>query len=210
MPDFSDHIKIIVGLLAIVNPPSVVPVFLQLTEGQGEFRRHRFAFVAGMTVAGVLVVAALVGRYILEGLGIGTDSFKVGGGILLLMTAIAMMQGELSKSKQSPEEAVEAGAKDEVAVVPLGIPLLAGPGAITTVILNSEQAGSAQQIAVLYGGIVLVALATWGTLRLAGKMQEILGRTGINIIGRVMGLLLAAIAIEFIAKGLAALLPGLG
>lgn len=210
MQEFSHHIKVIVGLLAIVNPPSVVPFFLEITRGDSPVRRARFALVAATTVAGVLLVSALVGKYILEGLGIGTASFRVGGGILLLMTAIAMMQGEIARSKQSPEEAAEAGEKDEVAAVPMGIPLLAGPGAITTVILSADQATTTEAYLVLYLAIALVAFSTWGTLRLAGRMRELLGRTGINIIGRVMGLLLAAIAVEFIARGLKQLLPGLG
>ncbi len=203
------YLKMFLGLAAIVNPVGAIPVFITLTEKLSVEERHRAARTTAFVVGGVLCASALVGQQILEFFAIGIPSFQVGGGILLLLIAISMMYGETVEAKHTAEEAAEAAAKDDVAAVPLGVPLLAGPGAISTVILIANESRDAGARIALVFGTLLIAVVVWGTLRLAVRIGPRLGRTGVNIFTRLMGLLLAAMATEFIARGLLELFPGL-
>jgi multiple antibiotic resistance protein len=136
-------------------------------------------------------------------------SFRVGGGILLLFMAVAMLQARHSCIQQAPEEAREAEEKEQIAVVPLAISLLAGPGAISTMIVYAYQARWWVDTVFSLIASVLVAVYVWLVLRLADPISRLLGKTGINIVTRLMGLVLAAVAVEFMIKGLVQLLPGL-
>ena len=149
------------------------------------------------------------GQDILEVFGVRIASFQIGGGILALLMAIDMLQARVSPSKQTREEAREAGSRESVGVVPLGIPLLAGPGSISLAIVGAQQAPGASEMIALTAAVLLLGAITWLVLRAAEPLGRVLGRTGINIITRLMGLVLAAIAIEFIATGMADLFPGL-
>ncbi|MGE5248237.1 MAG: MarC family protein [Verrucomicrobiota bacterium] len=209
MLSWTEYLKIFIALLAIVNPIGSVPLFLSLTENQAQEERYRTATIAAVTTAAVLAGACLFGDAILRLFGVGIDSFRVGGGILLLLMAISMFHAEQSRSRQTPEEAVEAEERTAVAVVPLAIPLLSGPGAISTMIIYTTQGKGPAHIAILVGGSVLVGAIVWVSLRLAIPIGRFLGRTGINIATRLMSLLLAAIAVEFIAGGIGGLFPGL-
>lgn len=141
--------------------------------------------------------------------GISVASFRVGGGILVLLTAISMMNARISPVKQTPEESKEAEGKENVAVVPLAVPLLAGPAAISTVIIFTHRYPNPQSKLYLIASILLVTGLVWLSLRLSIPLSKKLGRTGLNNITRIMGLLLSAIAVEFIASGLLELFPGL-
>ena len=196
------------GLLAILNPIGAVPIFLGLTLGQGPDQRRRSARYAALAVAVVLVVAVWAGEAILGFFGVRIASFRVGGGILILLMAIAMLQARTSPSKQTQEEAEEAGTRDSVGVVPIGVPLLAGPGAISLVIVDAQHAAIGGRF-VLSATIVVVAAIAWAALLAAGPIGRGLGRTGINIFTRLMGLLLAAVAVEYIATGMLELFPAL-
>ncbi|MBI5042051.1 MAG: NAAT family transporter, partial [Gammaproteobacteria bacterium] len=158
----------------------------------------------------VLVVALLMGESLLNFFGISLDSFRVAGGILILLMAISMLHGGISPAKQTSEEAQDAEEKDNIAVVPLGMPLLAGPGAISTIIIYSHRGHGLLHLALLLSIALSLALLTWVALRAAPAIAERLGRTGLNIVTRIMGLILAAIGVEFMAGGLKQLLPGLG
>lgn len=209
MLEWTEYIKIFVAILVIVNPLGAVPFYISLTTNMPFAERRKIPDVTAYSIAIVLVGAALVGELLLRFFGISIASFKVGGGILLMLMAISMMQARQSRSRQTPEEAIEAEEKESVAVVPLAIPLLAGPGAISTVIIYSSQSSHPLHYVLIMSSGLLVALAVWGALLSAEKVAQLLGRTGINIAMRIMGILLAAIAVEFIASGAGSLLPGL-
>jgi multiple antibiotic resistance protein len=209
MLSWTVYLKILIAMLAIVNPIGSVPLFISLTDNQGKAERYRTATIASITTAAVLAGAVLFGDGVLRLFGVSIASFRVGGGILLLLMAISMFHAEHSRSRQTPEEAVEAEERGGVAVVPLAIPLLSGPGAISTMIIYTTQGQGPAHTAILVGGSLMVGAVVWVSLRLAIPIGSFLGRTGINIATRLMSLLLAAIAVEFIAGGIGQLLPGL-
>lgn len=201
------YLKIFTALLAIVDPIGSVPIFISLTENQEQSERYRTASIAAITMAAVLIGACLFGNSVLYMFGISIASFRVGGGILLLLVAVSMFHAK--RSRQTPEEVIEASERGGLAVVPLAVPLLSGPGAISTMIIYSAQGQGPAHIAILVAGSILLGVIVWVSLRLAVPIGNILGRTGINIVTRLMSLLLAAIAVEFIVGGLGKLLPGL-
>jgi len=209
MVDWTEYVKFFTGLLAIVNPIGAIPMFLSLTTSQSRRERNRTSLLAATTVLLVLAVSLVMGEAILHFFGITIASFRVAGGILILLIAISMMHAKLSAVKQTEEETLDAAEKDSIAVVPIGLPLLAGPGAISTIILFAHRDSSLTHY--LIGGIeiLLLAISIWLSFRLAPTIGKLLGKTGINIITRIMGLIIAALGVEFIANGLKQLLPGL-
>jgi multiple antibiotic resistance protein len=204
-----EYVKIFTAILVIVNPIGAVPVFLTMAGGQSQQERCGIARLAAFSVAVVLVAACVFGESLLRFFGISMASFRVGGGILVMLIAIAMFHAQLSWSKATPEETKEAEQKADVAVVPLAIPLLAGPGAISTVIIFADQSSAWAHKGCLTVTCVMVAITIWISLRMAIPIGAWLGKTGINIVTRLMSLLLAAIAVEIIVGGLDMLLPGL-
>lgn len=208
---WAEYVKILVAVIVIVNPFGAIPAFVSLTGCQSARDRQATARVTAIAVCIVLVLACLLGESLLRFFGISMASFRVGGGILVMLLAVTMFNAQLSGSKHTPEEAKEAQEKNDVAVVPLAVPLLSGPGAISTIIIYIDQAPEPAWIhhAVMIGICVIVALSVWITLRLAIPIGTALGKTGINILTRLMGLILAAIAVEITAGGLGKLLPGL-
>ena len=209
MLEWTEYAKIFLALLVIVNPVGAVPLFAAMTADNNEGEKKRIARTSSTAVAIVLIVAAVGGQPLLAFFGITIASFKVGGAILILLLAISMMHGEQSKEKQTPAEAREAEDKERIAVVPLAIPLLSGPGAISTIIIYATAQSSMAHLAAIIACGVLVALVTWIALRVATPVSQWLGKTGVNIAMRLMGLLLAAVAVEIFASGIVVLLPGL-
>ena len=207
MLDFAEYLKIFVGLLAIVNPFGAIAIFISITADENSSQRRKTINQAAYGVSIILLVALFFGEWLLQFFGITIDSFRVGGGILILLMAIAMLQAKTSLVRQTEEEADESVAKESVAIVPLAMPLLAGPGAISTVILAAHKASSIPHYMVIAVGIILLSLVIWGVLRLSPWITERISATGINIFTRIMGLILAAIAIEFIANGIKGLFP---
>ncbi len=207
--DVALYVKALVGLLAVVDPLGVVPVFLALCPGRGTAQQRMVARRAAVAVAVILLLGLWAGELLLQLLGISLPAFRVGGGLLILLMAVSMMHAHLSAGRQTREEADEAGTRADVAVVPLAMPLLSGPGAISLVIVEAHQAGGWTGKLLLSLVVLAVAAAVWAVLRLAGPLGERLGVTGLNIATRVMGLLLAAIAVQMIAAGLRELFPGL-
>jgi len=210
MLDFAEYVKIFVALLVIVNPIGTMPMFLGLTQKHSVADKKRIARIASISVAIVLTVSAVLGEHLLGLFGITIASFKVGGAILILLLAISMMHAAPSGEQQTPEEAKEAEDKESVAVVPLAIPLLSGPGAISTTIIYAAQSSSLVHLGAVIACCLLVALTTWVALRAATPIGSRFGKTGINVVNRIMGLLLAAVAVEIFASGIVVLLPGLG
>ncbi|MDE2196047.1 MAG: YchE family NAAT transporter [Gammaproteobacteria bacterium] len=209
MSAWAEYLKFFAGLLAILNPVGVIPIFINLTQNQTAGERNRTAFMAAVTVGVVLGVALLAGELILNFFGISVASFQVGGGILILLNSLSMLQAKMGPTRQTEEEAQETVEKEQVAVVPLGVPLTAGPGAISTVILYGHRPALFGRYVVLLIGIAVVAVIVWTAFRLAPLISRALSRTGINIVTRLMGLIMAAIGIEFIAAGMRVLFPAL-
>ena len=198
-----------IALFAIVNPIGTLPVFMSATHGWSAQDRARTVKLVALTVFLVLAMSSLLGDRILAFFSISIPSFQVGGGILLMLIAISMMHGRQSYARQTPEEALAAANRDEVAVVPLGIPLLAGPGAISSMIIAAQQSGNFWGHASLIVPAAAVSALVGLILALSGPIAHRLGTIGINVVTRLMGLILAAMAVEFIARGAAALFPGL-
>lgn len=209
MTEWAYLFKIGIALFAIVNPIGTVPVFVSATDGWSAQDRARTAKIAALTVFLVLVSSAFFGDQILKFFSISIPSFQVGGGILLMLIAISMMHGKQSGTRQTPEEAQEVADRQVIAIVPLSIPLLAGPGAISNMIIAAQQRSSFWGHLSLAIPVAVVCLLIWVILRLAGNIADKLGTIGINIVTRLMGLILAAMAVEFIARGIAGLFPAL-
>jgi multiple antibiotic resistance protein len=198
---WNEYVQIIIAIIVIIDPLGAIPIFISLTADQSNAERKRTAYVASFSVAIILIISCLIGEWILRLFGISIASFRIGGGILLLLMSIAMMNARVSPAKRTDSEAEEAHGKGNVAVVPLAIPLLAGPGAISLVIIYAEKVTGALNTGFLILSCVIVAAIMWGALRLAMPISRVLGQTGINIATRIMGLILAAISIEFMASG---------
>lgn len=208
--DFFELSKSAFALFAIVDPIGVIPIFLMATQGYTLAQSHHAARVAALTVLGVLTLFIFAGEPLLMFLGIRLAAFSVAGGLLLLLLALSMVQAHVSPQRQTEDEAAEAEEKDSVGAVPLGVPLLAGPGAITHVIVAAGTAqGNVMQQGMLLIPVALVALSVWLAFRAAPMIARRLGRTGIHVVTRLMGLIIAAISIEMIASGLGMLFPGL-
>jgi len=207
MLELSAYVKIFIAILAILNPFGVLPLFLTLTGASPDAERKKIARTVGLSVAGVLALTALVGDTVLRLFGISIASFQVGGSILLLLMAISMMFARESADKT--ESSAVAQDLRSVAVVPLSVPLLAGPGSISTIIIYANLAASPLHIGIIILCIAAAALLVWVVLRLASRIGRFIGPLGLSIVSRLMGLLLAAIAVEFFAKGIVKLLPGL-
>jgi multiple antibiotic resistance protein len=208
-PEYMLYAKALIGVLAIVNPLGAIPIFLSLCSGRTPAQCLQVARRSAVAVAVILILATWAGDIILEFFGIGIPAFRVGGGLLILLMAINMLHARQCHTRQSPEEVEEADNSENIAVVPLALPLMAGPGAISLVIIDAHQAANWSGRLILSAGIIIVAIAVWLALRLATPIGEKLGITGLNIATRVMGLLLAAIGVQMIASGLVKLLPGL-
>jgi multiple antibiotic resistance protein len=207
--DWHAWLHMLVGLVVIVNPLLAVSAFSALARDESPPQRRATAHRAALTVGLVLSASALGGQALLRLFGISLPAFQAGGGILILLMAIAMLHAQMSGARHTDEEADEAQARDQVGVVPLGIPLLAGPGAMSTVIIYAHGGVGWLHLGVLVAEIWLVAGLVWLALHLGETVDRALGTTGLNIATRIMGLLLAAIAVGFVSQGLKALLPGL-
>jgi multiple antibiotic resistance protein len=201
-----DYLRFFVTLTAVLDPFLAIPIFLTVTSDPG--RRARLALVVSITVFAVLVGSIVFGEALLKLIGASIPAFQVGGGLVLLLMALSMLNAQAGSMRQSSAEAAELESGEQFGVVPLAVPLLAGPGAISTAII-AAQPGGAAHAAALSGCVALVCLLLWGVLRVADAVGPRMGRTGLNIITRLLGLLLAAIAIQTMAEGLRALFPGL-
>jgi len=165
--------------------------------------------VVAVTVFIVLALSALLGDTILALVGASLAAFRVGGGLVLLLMALAMLNAQAGGVRQSEAEAAELESGELRGVVPLAIPLLAGPGAISTTIIAAEKGAGIAHLSVILGCIAAVSLLTWVVLRAANAIGDRFGTTGLNIATRLLGLLLAALAIQTMAEGLRELFPGL-
>lgn len=202
MEYWNEYARFFTALFVILDPFAAIPVFLSLTVGYTQIERNRIALRTAVTVSGVLIISALFGESILTGLGTSLASFRVGGGMILVLMALVTLHGQASR------EPVDLIDRDAIAIVPLAIPLMAGPGAISTVIIESHRGGVFSGHAFFVIGIILlVSLILWVMLRMAVPIGHRLGPMGMSIMNRLLGLILVAIGIEIMANGLKDLFP---
>ena len=206
-------LKPLITLLAIVNPLAIVPFFIHYTQGFSRAQRRNTVWVSSVSAFVVIAISALLGLQILEFFGISLASFQVGGALLLLISSLNMLNAQPAEAKTTTHE-LEDGAEKaaqgaSIAVVPLTIPLLTGPATMSTVVIYADKAKTFLQLGTLVGYGVVIALATALCFSLAEPIARVLGKTGINVMTRLMGLILAALAVEVMADGLSKLFPAL-
>lgn len=212
MLELSDYIQAIIGIMAIFSPFAAIPIFISLTASNSEEEKRATAKTAAFSAGIAGLVSVWIGQYVLHFFGITMPSFKIAGGILLLLMSINMLNAKVPKAKNTKKELKEAQRNSnikEIAVVPLAIPLIAGPGAISTIIIFSQKSSSILHLFMMSAIIIAIVFYIWFALRMSTVITKKFGITGINIISRVMGLILAAISIEFITSGLITVFPGL-
>jgi len=204
---FSSLINYFVSLVVICSPLSALPAFLSLTHGRSENEIKRTGIVAGAAVGVILIVVIWMGSPILHFFGVGIPAFRFAGGFVVFMLSLSMLQAEQSRMKQTSEDQKAASRKHSIAVVPLAMPIMAGPGAISRVIVAvNEYPGMLNQLSLSISAVAVAAVL--GTvLYFATNIEAALGRTGINIINRIGGLILAAMATQSMAAGLIGLFP---
>jgi multiple antibiotic resistance protein len=205
MLSFTEYSQFFVGLLAIVDPLGAIPVFLILTARQSQTVKRATIRLTVLSVFSVLLVSMILGEIILNVLGISINAFRCAGGLVLLLMSLSMLQSHLMK----PSEVNELEADETIALVPLTIPLLAGPGAISTVIVYAHQSHELTHWLLIFAAIASVCFCLWLTLIAMPWLAKHITAKSIAMSTRIMGLLLAAIAIEFIAGGLKGLFPSL-
>ena len=203
-------LKPLITLLAIVNPLAIVPFFIHYTQDFNQAQRKHTIWMASFSTFVVIATCALMGLNILTFFGISLASFQVGGGLLLLTAALSMLNAQPAEAKTNEEELNIAAARASIAVVPLTIPLLTGPASMSTVVIYAAKATTFWQVATLVGYGVVIAVATFICFSLATPIARFLGKTGINVMTRLMGLILAALAVEVMSDGLIKLFPILG
>lgn len=207
--DFSTYFKFFIGLFALVNPVGIIPVFISMTSYQTATARNKTNLTANLSVAIILWTSLFLGNSILQIFGISIDSFRIAGGILVVTIAMSMISGKLGEDKQNKQEKSESVIRDSVGVVPLALPLMAGPGAISSTIVWGTRYNDWWHLLGFSVAIALFAFSCWALFRIAPWLVRILGQTGINVITRIMGLLLMSLGIEFIVAGVKSIFPGL-
>lgn len=210
MLDFTEYTKIFISLFAILDPIGIIPVIVLFTAEMTAAKRAHVGRLASLAVCAILLVALLIGQPLLAFFGISINSFRVAGGILLLLISIKMLLGNFyetgtGKNDNSDGETISANA-----IVPLSTPLLAGPGSISAVIVEAHKANDLQHYLIMGLEIVLLSVTVWLTFLIAPWVAQRMGKIGINVFTRLMGLILAAISVEFIASGMRGLFPVLG
>jgi len=188
------------SILFIVDPVALIPTYLAITQDETPEQRRRTAMRACIAAMILLVVFGIAGRLIFRVFGITLPAFRIAGGLILWIVALDMLRGNRT-TQESSEEIAEGQEKDDVAITPLAMPMLAGPGAISTVMVLAGQARTVGQHIVVYLSVVLTAFLSWLSLRAGERLVVVLGQTGIRVMTRIMGLLLAAVATQFIITG---------
>lgn len=205
----AEIVKIILAFVVLINPFSALGLFLNITKGYSAKERQKVAQISCLTVFVGIAFFTLLGENLLRVLGISVGSFQVAGGILVFLIAINMMNGGGNPVKPNEDEVEVSSSLTASAVVPLAIPMMIGPGGISTVIIYSSQVKGVFQIGMILSAGLCISLICYASLMAAGKISRFLGETGLNILSRIMGMLLAAVAIEILVNGLRAIFPQL-
>ncbi|EQD33702.1 Multiple antibiotic resistance (MarC)-related protein [mine drainage metagenome] len=211
MNDLGFFLAVVASTFVVVDPVGTLPFFVGLTSEFSPEDRERILRRAVLIMAGILVAFTLVGRFLFTAYGFGFPAFEIAGGILLFIIAYDMLRGEIGPTKLTHADREDAAhARDEVAVFPIAIPLLAGPGAISTVMIYESSASSdALGISATFIAIVIVGIATYVIFRYGQIILRGLGRVGVMAMTRIFGLLLAAVAVQFVLNGAIAIIPQL-
>ncbi|MBM3876216.1 MAG: MarC family protein [Verrucomicrobia bacterium] len=194
------------SLFVIVDPIATIPAFLAMTPRDTPEQRTRMARLACIVAAAVLVTFAIVGKWVFRFLGISVPAFQMASSVVLLLVALDMLRARRSTVQETSEETHAGTEKDDIAITPLAMPMLAGPGAISTAILLHNQAATLQQMIALHGCIVAVCVVSYFIFKLAARGANWISPIAMRIFARVMGLLLAAVAFQFMINGVVALL----
>jgi multiple antibiotic resistance protein len=196
------------SLVVIINPLMVTSVFITLTSSATPEAKRAIIRKTTITASAVLLAFAVSGTLIFKFFSITIGAFQIAGGIILFSVALGMLHAQAPRTQQTPEELAEAMSRDDIAVVPLAIPMVSGPGAITTVIvLSGEARHSIPCMAILLLALVVTMLIVFVMLRNAARIQRFVGPSGLNITTRLMGLVLAAVAVQFVIHGVESVLP---
>jgi multiple antibiotic resistance protein len=192
------------SIFFLVDPFAAIPSFLAITASMDPVRRKRMAKKGAVTCFIVLTTFALAGQYIFEMFGIKLPAFEVAGGLILLLIGLDMLEAKRSPTQEAHGDTEEAAAKEDAGIVPLGIPMLAGPGAISSVMVLVGQVPSIWhwEMGAILGSIAVTCLISYWVLAGAGRVRSVMGETGIRILVRIMGLLLVALAMQFFVNGL--------
>jgi multiple antibiotic resistance protein len=190
------------SIFFLVDPFAAIPSFIAITSGVDPARRRRMAWKAGTTCFIVLTSFALAGKFIFSLFGIKLPAFEIAGGLILMLIGIDMLEAKRSPTQESIDEAQEGAAKEDAGIVPLGIPMLAGPGAISSVMVLVGEVASHWEMLAILGSIAITAAVSFVVLNAADRLRRFLGETGIRILVRIMGLLLVALAMQFFVNGL--------
>lgn len=207
--DGTTFLAILVSVFAVVNPLGVIPTFLALTGAYTREERLRVILRACLVGLGLLLLFGLAGQKIFGLFSITIPAFRIAGGILIFKVAFDMLQGERPKSDSNDQEITDALERTNIGITPLGVPLLTGPGAITTVmILVADPKYTVADTMLIYGACVLVFVSAFILLLVGEKLFSFMGRSGLQVFTRVMGLILAALAVQFVINGVREALPG--
>ena len=190
------------SLFALLNPIGIAPIILSITENYSLEEYKKLIRRSTIFACIILLIFAITGKIIFSFYGITLHAFKIAGGILFLRIGLNMLEAKVSRTKSTPKESEEAETNNDIALSPIGIPLIAGPGAITSVMILSAQTVSLNEKIIFYLSIVLTLLITFIILTLAKKLTKILGTVGLRIIERIMGMILMVVAIQFIIDGM--------
>ncbi|WP_420397970.1 MarC family protein [Nioella sp.] len=195
----AEAITVFVALFVVIDPIGLSPMFIAITRGMSTRARRAIAIRSCVVAVGLLTVFGLAGEAVLGFLGISLSAFRIAGGILLFLTALDMLFERRTQRRQGQADAPHA---EDPSVFPLAMPLIAGPGAIATMILLTGSAGSASGIALVHGVMLAVILVVFLLFLLAGPMEKMLGPVGINVVTRLLGMLLAALSVQFVIDGI--------
>lgn len=208
--DFTQFVNTFIAILVISNPLSALPAILKITRNQSLIDKRKTGLTTALAVFVILLVTTWVGTPLLMILGIKLPAFQVAGGVIIFMLALSMLNAEESPIKQTAEEQKEkVRGGGEGAIVPLAIPIIAGPGAMSTIIVYVNAFPGIYNLLILSVVVILVSLVMGVLLYFASNLEKLLGQSRINIINRLGGLILAAIAIQTLANGLTGLFPAL-
>jgi len=206
---FSFSLLSLSAIFFVVDPMGVIPIFMAMTRDDSPQKRREMARRASIVAFFVLTLFAVAGTLIFKVFGVTLGAFKVAGGVLLLLTSLEMLRAQPQRTRVTPEEAKEGAEKEDVAIVPLAIPLLAGPGSIATVTALMGRAGRKAFAVPVILSIALTCLASYLMLVAADRISQFLGVTGLNVMNRVIGLIIGALAVQFMFDGIRDTFPGL-
>jgi multiple antibiotic resistance protein len=198
-------IKFFIVFFVVVEPISLIPVFSGLTEGASDGYKRKMALKSVLVASGILLLFAFVGAGFLNAMGIAIDSFRIFGGLLLFLIALEMVFARESGTRTSSEEKVESKQRADISVFPLAFPFMAGPGALTTMLLWFGPISVAEhpaQFGIMFLCALIVLVCCWLAMRVAGPLMRVIGMTGTNVANRLFGVVLGALAVQFIVDGI--------